>query len=1344
MSFKNKDKESKQILLNLENILKSALEDIHKQQSELYNDQNYKGGAKEEGKTKKKKRKKRVKIKKNLTQETCETLIELIRTSKEVIDKESEKYQRVLKCMSKENRQQSLTGKYNEFDFLYPILNDPNFTEKITKKKEFSDTKYANKTSEEYQNIEEISDTLCEVREFELDPHQMFVRNFLSFQTPYNSLLLYHGLGTGKTCSAIGVCEEMRSYLNQMGINKRIIIVASPVVQENFKLQLFDERKLKKINGEWNLYGCTGNKFIKEINPMNMKGLERDKIVKQIKRIISQSYLFLGYIQFANYISRIVDKYNIGKATNEKKKMRMQKALDKEFSNRLIVIDEAHNIRTSDSKELKRTSENLIQLVKYTDSLKLLLLSATPMFDKAREIVWLLNLMNLNDKRFQISESDIFDANDNFKRDSKGNNIGEELLIQKSIGYISYVHGENPFTFPYRIWPANWGNPESIKLKMENGWKYPSIQINTTPIIEPIKHLDVLVLPIRQQQEDGYKYVLQKLKEDPRYAVLNEPREGVQYTAIEGLKQALNFIYPHSNMNNEKSNLLYGKGGLDRSMKYNEANKSGFSYKEKTLKQFGRIFSPTELPKYSSKISYICDQIRKSTGIVLVYSQYIDGGGIPIALALEEMGFTRYGTKAQSLFAEPPTDKIDYLSMRSEQETKGEFNPAKYIMITGNEKLSPDKVGDMAAITNSNNSDGKFVKVVIISKAGSEGLDFKCIRQIHILEPWYNINRLDQIIGRGVRNLSHCLLPYNNRNVEIYLYGTELIGNTEEAIDLYMYRLAERKAIQIGIVSRVLKQNATDCLLNRGQTQRLADSINVEVQQIVSSSSTPITYRIGDKDNSMLCDFMSCGYKCKPFDGEISPEDINSDTYDEKFIVMNLDKILQRIRQLFRERYFYKRDELITMINAVKNYPIDQIYSALNFFVQEKNEYLTDMLGRIGVLVNIGDYYLFQPVELENSHINRYTRTTPINFKRSIINFTDLPDIPLAGDIVADTKQKEPSKKLAQEEKNTPEEKKIMGDTIIEFLQEKYNNIHNADFIYSADRGNWSKISAWTIRNLVKYNGMDKTMLERLAFEHVIDSLDFANKVSLCNYIYKNQDLDPMEQEIKAYFEIYKIEKGSTKGIILANYKSTTGFLWTIIVFKRNKWQQATQRDLLLLLPIAYKKFDIKNRETNKILDSVNINTVFGFMTAFSLSKKSTDKSIVYKTKTLEKSNKGRILGGRVCYRGVQKIELIQQINNILPKKGNKKKYIINPDKSRNIQAIYGDTDIVQLAEKKLDSKGKPLKNPKQSDVKLNTLQLCIELELIFRYYNSTNVQNKIWFFSSVYDAINNLEKLSN
>ena len=102
---------------------------------------------------------------------------------------------------------------------LYPSLDDPNFTKKITDKKEFNDVKIEEKTRDEIDNIEEESNMICSPNiDFELEPHQMFVRNFLSFQTPYNGLLLFHGLGTGKTCSSIQVCEDMRTYYNQIGI----------------------------------------------------------------------------------------------------------------------------------------------------------------------------------------------------------------------------------------------------------------------------------------------------------------------------------------------------------------------------------------------------------------------------------------------------------------------------------------------------------------------------------------------------------------------------------------------------------------------------------------------------------------------------------------------------------------------------------------------------------------------------------------------------------------------------------------------------------------------------------------------------------------------------------------------------------------------------------------------------------------------------------------------------------------------------------------------------------------------------------------------------------------------
>ena len=185
-------------------------------------------------------------------------------------------------------------------DYLYPNLDDPEFNIKITKRKEFYDYKYK---AHESKNIEEVSDKLC-FSDFELAPHQVFVKNFLSSYTPYNSLLLYHGLGTGKTCSAISVAEEMRDYLKQIDEPNKIIIVASPNVQENFKLQLFDENKLKSENGYWNINSCVGNKLLNEINPLNIKGFTKNQIIQYIKKIINKYYIFFGYTEFGNYISK--------------------------------------------------------------------------------------------------------------------------------------------------------------------------------------------------------------------------------------------------------------------------------------------------------------------------------------------------------------------------------------------------------------------------------------------------------------------------------------------------------------------------------------------------------------------------------------------------------------------------------------------------------------------------------------------------------------------------------------------------------------------------------------------------------------------------------------------------------------------------------------------------------------------------------------------------------------------------------------------------------------------------------------------------------------------------------
>ena len=82
----------------------------------------------------------------------------------------------------------NIKKKYN---FLYPLLSQSDFNIKIAEKREFYDTRYPEETKHNRVHIAEHGDFLCNEREFELMPHQMFVRNFLSNLTPYNGLLLF-------------------------------------------------------------------------------------------------------------------------------------------------------------------------------------------------------------------------------------------------------------------------------------------------------------------------------------------------------------------------------------------------------------------------------------------------------------------------------------------------------------------------------------------------------------------------------------------------------------------------------------------------------------------------------------------------------------------------------------------------------------------------------------------------------------------------------------------------------------------------------------------------------------------------------------------------------------------------------------------------------------------------------------------------------------------------------------------------------------------------------------------------------------------------------------------------
>ena len=1403
-----------------------------------------------------------------------------------------------------------LSENEDENDYLYPNMNDAKFNVKIATKKEFNDTKYDGTI---HEDIKKQADALASA-DFELQPHQAFVKNFMSFQTPYSSLLLYHGLGSGKTCSSIGVCEEMRDYMKQMGITKRIIIVASENVQDNFKLQLFDERKLKEVNGIWSMRGCIGNKLLKEINPMNMP-MPKEKVISQIKNLINTYYIFLGYVQFANYIIKTMnyeeevkkqkEKRDLNKSKNKKQNTKIDmlkdtkielnpriiRRLRNEFDNRLIVIDEVHNIRKTDDNENKKVAINLEFLVKAAQNMRFLLLSATPMYNNYKEIVWLLNLMNTNDRRGRIEVRDIFDKSGNFK------DKGEELLIRKATGYISFVRGENPYTFPYRIYPNEFA-PDSTFSKI----KYPSYQMNLKKIAHEDKQIIGNVRPVSRLlyltkigecnncgkcQYCCYKYIIYNLRnkkfsittkqgvirempsfenmESFGYTLLQTPLESLIISyPVPGLKSILDeipvekfsdeispsfgelakkekeeeeveflenipepepepvvqsvsskrkdseeesdnveeyIVTPKkksvveevslkpkkktTTFNTKKSVIieasdssektmvpteesnktmvpteetdktmvpteetdktmvptaetdktmvpteetdddngikniprshqglgtsrggassssesqrifsidphqLTGKIGLERMMNFLDSKsppaKGEFEYKATTLKNYGNIFSQKEIGNYSAKIKCVLDSIynpetkRVSDGIILIYSQYIDSGLIPMALALEEMGFTRFGQSGiKPLFKNRPTDVVDVKTMQPPAD-KRNFQPARYAMITGDPRLSPNNDFEVKGLTGDDNKEGSKVKVVLISKAGSEGIDLKFIRQVHILDPWYNMNRPEQTIGRAVRNFSHKDLPFERRNVEIFMYGTILDKNIEEAADLYVYRVAEYKAIQIGKVTRILKETSVDCLINHGQTnftqEKMSASLKEPITQELSTGEVLNNFKIGDAPFSPTCDYMaSCNYDCRP-DADIDESKLNEDTYDQNFIVMNSEKILQRIRMLFRESFFYKKDMLLKAIRTPKEYPFVQIYSALTQLIEDENEFIVDRYGRNGRLINIGEYYLFQPIELKDKNISIYDRSVPLDFKHDMIKFE------LNQDVVKPVVDKRNLRNINIEEeieftdgKRIIDEMKVNFDIAKEFS--KQNKVPRGD-------KNWYKHCGVVIKKMSKDYPNSKKYLLQFLVEHMIELLLFQDKINVMNYIYSLQSItqDSLERYVKNYFENNTI---TTRNFtVFVGYKLDKRMI--MMLDDNDKWIEASPED----------QREIASSPDTKEFLAFNINdynNIVGF-----IGYEKGNKDLAFKTKNM---NKKRDTGAR-CDQATKNINLTK-LNEIV----GEEKYTNESTKALKDE----DGNIIHEA--------------------MGNIELCVLEEFILRFFNAARENNKKWFFT--------------
>ena len=235
------------------------------------------------------------------------------------------------------------------------------------------------------------------------------------------------------------------------------------------------------------------------------------------------------------------------------------------------------------------------------------------------------------------------------------------------------------------------------------------------------------------------------------------------------------------------------------SIEYKDAIKSSLRYLQIHSQEFLSLEGlKTYSPKFFAMIENIEDPQHR--GLHLVYSQFRSMEGIGIfAMALDANGFARFKIRRTG---------VDGWEINMSEE---ELGKPCYALYTGTEDAEereiirniyngtwdyiPNNIATQLRAKSSNNNLGEIVKVLMITSAGSEGINLRNTRYVHIMEPYWHPVRTEQVIGRARRICSHQSLPKELQTVEVFIYimtFTKSQLDSDYAIELRLKDLSKR------------------------------------------------------------------------------------------------------------------------------------------------------------------------------------------------------------------------------------------------------------------------------------------------------------------------------------------------------------------------------------------------------------------------------------------------------------------------------------------------------------------------------------------------------------------------
>ena len=620
----------------------------------------------------------------------------------------------------------------------------------------------------------EGEDPCNEKRDFGITKYQEFVGQFLNYTSPFKDILVYHGVGAGKTYTAINIYNILFNY-----------------------------------TPKWNIF---------LIIPAS---LHDDPWLKDIKAFISKTEYEERFnnIIFIHYDSPIADRDFLEKV----------KRADSNKTS-VFIIDEAHrfmnnvynNVSGKKGKRAQTIYDYIQQEKKDNSNTRIVLLSATPAVNKPFEFALIFNL--LRPGSFPTSESifqQLFISSANF---ASLNENAKNMFQRRILGLVSYYIGATPDKFAsktvhyvnipmekyheevYKYFEEIEEQKEKLRLKMSRG----KVGDQMSTYASYTRQSCNFVFPNIDEKVNGEKRPRPshfRIKETDAVIItegknLEKKKELTKSKAeiLEYVKATRTFV--NAFIDYLKEALRVDKDNkhtiIDDVKKFRTDYDGSFSdFMEKEKKKSTLLI---KMNMCSPKFIRIIFNILKTKGTVMIYSNYVEMEGLQLLkVFLSFFGFL-------SIDDDKEFNKDDL-----QPEKKLEKDGLRYCEFHGGVERDVRKI-NKDIFNKSENKYGKYCKIIMISPAGTEGINLNNVRQVHIVEPYWNEVRIEQVIGRALRFCQHKDLPQEERKVDVFRY--KMVRNNKKiTTDEKMEDISRKKNNLLLSFIDAVKEAAVDCEL---------------------------------------------------------------------------------------------------------------------------------------------------------------------------------------------------------------------------------------------------------------------------------------------------------------------------------------------------------------------------------------------------------------------------------------------------------------------------------------------------------------------------------------------------